>query len=36
MAKTTAPAKSFMQRLLDAVEVAGNKVPHPGDHLPGA
>ena len=29
MAKTTAPAKTFMQRLLDAVEVAGNKVPHP-------
>jgi len=28
-AKTTAPTKSFMQRLLDAVEVAGNKVPHP-------
>ena len=28
-AKTAAPKKTFMQRLLDAVEVAGNKVPHP-------
>lgn len=28
-AKKMAPTKSFTQRLLDVVEVAGNKVPHP-------
>jgi len=28
-AKPAAPKKTFTQRLLDAVEVAGNKVPHP-------
>ena len=28
-AKKAVPTKSFMQRLLDVVEVAGNKVPHP-------
>src|SRR4029453_1184493 len=29
MSRASAAPKSFMQRLLDAVEVAGNKVPHP-------
>jgi len=29
MSRASAAPKGFMQRLLDAVEVAGNKVPHP-------